>query len=101
MVAESEKKKRVTPAEYVLPLANPQLNPDKMHIEVAAKAADLVAKYADDDYALQLGAAEAYMAAGQADKAKAAGAAAVAAAPTPKAKEQIGKIVDKILGAKK
>ena len=100
LVAASEKKKRATPADSVLMLANKKANPDKKHIDVAVKAADLVAKHAEDDFRMLLQATEVYAAAGQKDKATAAGQKAMAAAPNDKVKEQIGKLVDKILEGK-
>lgn len=100
LVATAEKKKKAMPAVYAMMLANKEVNPDKTHIGVAVKAADLVVKLVDDDARLMLGAVEVFAAAGEKEKAAVAGKKAIAAGPNDKAKKEIAKIVDKLLEGK-
>jgi thiol-disulfide isomerase/thioredoxin len=101
LIATSEAKKRAAPALFAMSIANPEANPDKKHIDVAVKAADVAVKYEDKDARLLIGAVQVYVAAGEKDKAKATGEKAVAAAPTEKAKKEVQKIVDQLTAEKK
>jgi thiol-disulfide isomerase/thioredoxin len=101
LLATAEKKQQSDLAMAVLPLGNPQVNPDKHHLALAVSAADLLVKLEDRNPQVLLNAAIVYMTDGKREKAEKYGRQAVDWAPSDKARQEILKLLDQILTAKK
>lgn len=97
VLADAEKTKKARGAFLVgMILSDKELNPDKKLMDVAVKGADLALKLDSTNLQYALNSIDVYLAAGNKDKAAAAGKLAIAAA-SEEQKKQVTEIVEKKL----